>query len=43
MAETPSAGPAYKSGALKYKDDPEAAERLAQKILAGGAGVGARF
>ena len=39
MANTPSAGPAYKNGALKYKDDPEAAERLAQKILAGGAGV----
>jgi cytochrome c len=39
MADTPSAGPAYKNVALKYQDDAEAAERLAQKILAGGAGV----
>jgi cytochrome c len=39
MADTPSAGPAYKNVALKYKDDPEAPERLAQKILSGGAGV----
>ena len=39
MADTPSAGPAYKTVALKYKDDPTAAERLAQKVLGGGAGV----
>lgn len=35
----PSAGPAYKTVALKYADDPTAASRLAQKILSGGAGV----
>lgn len=39
MADTPSAGPAYKTVALKYKDDPSAAERLAQKVLSGGGGV----
>ncbi len=39
MADTPSAGPSYKAVALKYKDDPAAAERLAQKILSGGSGA----
>jgi cytochrome c len=39
MADTPSAGPPYKTVALKYKDDPVAAERLAQKVLSGGTGV----
>jgi cytochrome c len=39
MADTPSAGPPYKTIALRYKDDPAAAERLAQKVLSGGAGV----
>lgn len=39
LASTPSAGPAYKAVALKYKDDPAAAERLVQKVLSGGAGV----
>jgi len=39
MADTPSAGPAYKTVALKYKDDPSAPERLAQKVLNGGGGV----
>jgi cytochrome c len=39
MADTPSAGPPYKTVALKYKDDPAAAERLAQKVLSGGTGV----
>ena len=39
MADTPSAGPPYKAVALKYKDDPAAGERLAQKVLSGGTGV----
>lgn len=39
MADTPSAGPPYKTVALKYKDDPTAAERLALKVLSGGTGV----
>jgi cytochrome c len=39
MADTPSAGPAYKTVALKYKDDLAAPERLAQKVLSGGAGT----
>jgi len=39
MADTPSAGPPYKTVALKYKDDAAAAERLAQKVLSGGTGV----
>jgi cytochrome c len=39
MADTPSAGPPYKTVALKYKDDPAAAARLAEKILTGGTGV----
>jgi cytochrome c len=39
MADTPSAGPAYKTVALKYKDDPTAPERLSQKVLGGGAGI----
>ncbi len=39
MADTPSAGPAYKTVALKYKEDAGASERLAQKVLGGGAGV----
>jgi cytochrome c len=34
-----SAGPAYKTVALKYKDDAAAPDRLAKKILGGGAGV----
>jgi cytochrome c len=38
-ADSPSAGPAYKSVALKYKEDSTAPERLAQKVLTGGAGV----
>ena len=39
MADTASAGPSYKAVALKYKDDPGAADRLAQKILSGGSGA----
>jgi cytochrome c len=39
MADTDSAGPSYKAVALKYKDDPGAADRLAQKILSGGSGA----
>jgi cytochrome c len=39
MADTPSAGPPYKTVALKYKEDPAAAARLAEKILTGGTGV----
>ncbi len=39
MTDAASAGPAYKTVALKYKDDPGASERLAQKILNGGTGV----
>jgi len=39
MSDSPSAGPPYKTVALKYKDDPSAAERLAQKVLGGGGGV----
>jgi cytochrome c len=39
LADSPSAGPAYKTVALKYRDDAGAAERLAQKVLSGGAGV----
>ena len=39
MADTPSAGPPYKAVAHKYKDDPAAAERLAQKVLTGGSGA----
>ncbi len=39
MTDTLSAGPPYKTVALKYKDDAAAAERLAQKVLSGGAGV----
>lgn len=39
LADTPSAGPPYREVALKYKDDRVAAERLAQKVLSGGAGV----
>jgi cytochrome c len=39
MADTPSAGPPYKTVALKYKDDPGARERLARKVLEGGGGV----
>jgi cytochrome c len=39
MANAPSAGPAYKAVALRYKDNDAAAERLAQKVLNGGAGV----
>ncbi len=32
-------GPAYKDVAAKYKADPAAAEKLAKKVKAGGAGV----
>ncbi len=32
-------GPAYKDVAVKYKDQPEAAARLAAKVRAGGGGV----
>jgi cytochrome c len=39
MADTPSAGPPYKTVAAKYKDDPSATARLAEKVLTGGAGV----
>jgi len=39
MADTPSAGPPYRTVALKYKDDPAAAERLAAKVISGGTGV----
>ena len=39
MTDAASAGPPYKTVALKYKDDTAAAERLAQKILNGGSGV----
>ncbi len=39
MADTPSAGPPYKTVALKYRDDPAASGRLAQKVLNGGTGV----
>ena len=39
MADTPSAGPPYKTVALKYKDDPASAERLAAKVISGGTGV----
>ena len=39
MADTPSAGPPYKTVALKYKDDPAAAGRLAEKVLSGGVGA----
>ncbi len=37
--EIKSIGPSYESVAEKYAEDPEALERLAQKILKGGAGV----
>ena len=39
MADTPSAGPPYKTVALKYKDDPAAAARLAEKVISGGTGA----
>ena len=39
MTDTPSAGPPYKAVALRYKDDPGAAESLARKVSTGGAGV----
>ncbi len=32
-------GPAYKDVANKYKGDPEAAAKLAEKVKAGGSGV----
>ena len=35
----PSAGPPYREVGLKYADDSEARQRLAQKVVAGGAGV----
>jgi cytochrome c len=34
-----SGGPAYAAVATKYKDDPQARERLAKKVLSGGTGV----
>jgi cytochrome c len=37
--EKKSIGPAYKAVALKYKQDNNAAERLAKKVIAGGSGV----
>lgn len=39
MTDTASAGPPYKTVALKYKNESGAAERLAQKVLTGGTGV----
>ncbi len=39
MADVASAGPPYRTVALKYKDDPAAAERLAAKVLSGGSGA----
>ena len=38
-AAAKSAGPPYRNVALKYKSDSAARERLAQKIITGGAGV----
>ena len=37
--ERKSVGPAYQQVALKYKSDAGAADRLAKKVIAGGAGV----
>ncbi len=37
--ETTSAGPAYRTVAMKYKNDAGALERLSQKVLSGGTGV----
>lgn len=37
--ETKVVGPAYKDVAAKYKDDPEAAKKLFDKIRAGGQGT----
>lgn len=39
LSNAPSAGPPYQAVAAKYKDDPAAADRLAQKIISGGTGV----
>jgi cytochrome c len=39
LSDAPSAGPPYQVVAAKYKDDPAAAERLAQKIISGGTGA----
>ncbi|MGE4159072.1 MAG: c-type cytochrome [Planctomycetota bacterium] len=37
--ETKIVGPAYKDVAAKYKDDPEAAKKLFDKVRAGGQGT----
>lgn len=39
LSDAPSAGPPYEAVAEKYKDQPEARESLAEKIIAGGTGV----
>ncbi|MCL4103561.1 UNVERIFIED_CONTAM: hypothetical protein GTU68_059640 [Idotea baltica] len=39
MTEQKSIGPTYKEVAKKYQNDPEARDRLAQKILTGGTGA----
>ena len=39
MTDSPSAGPPYRQVALKYKDDPGAVARLAEKVITGGTGV----
>ncbi len=35
----PSVGPSYRQVARKYKDQPQAADRLAEKVIRGGGGV----
>jgi cytochrome c len=39
LSNAPSAGPPYQTVAAKYRDDAAAPERLAQKIIGGGAGA----
>ncbi len=39
MTGTVSAGPAYGNVAARYRDDPQARQRLAKKIISGGMGV----
>ena len=39
MTGTVSAGPAYDTVAARYREDPQARERLAKKIITGGVGV----
>ena len=39
LSNAPSAGPPYQTVALKYQADPTAAERLARKVISGGAGT----